>query len=277
MDSNTMKAIIRLLPERTENFFEPFCGGEEMLLHVKAREYYLNVKDEQQCALFKTIKKRRQNFWLALKAACDAFKKVEAHIYGVQDDLLGLAMTYPRKWKNNYSGFVSEVGDVLERIRYSDLFGMTLPDPADFKMELRHQVLDALVMIAETEPEDPVGILLAAMKAAVNEFMTLLYEREDVETGIHLAAMVFVQGRGLEMLQLHQKPIFAERLDAAHIWRYEAPTFLRKCGITKNDFLFVHPPVDYPMEELRTYLKKCPGRWMLVTHKGNEAVIETNY
>ena len=277
MDNNAMKEILRHLPERTGNFFEPFCSGEEMFLRVKAREYYLNVKDEELCALFKTIKKRRQNFWLALQAACDAWKKVEAHIYGVQDDLLNLARAYNRRWKNDYSGFVTEVGDVLERIRYSDLFGMTLPDPADFKMELRHQVLDALVQIAETDPDDATDVMLGAMKNAVNEFMSLLYEREDVETGIHLAAMVYVKGRGRELIQLHQDPAFADKLDAAHIWRYEAPTFLKKCGIIKDDFVFVRPPEGYPMELIRPFLDTCPGKWMLVTRKENETVIEMNY
>ena len=288
-----LKEILPRVPEHIRNFYEPFLENGPLFLNVKADQYYLNAKDEELSGLYKVIKKRRQNFWLTLEAACEAWKKVEAHLFGVQDDLLKLAFQYNRRWKDNYCGFVGEVGDVLERIRYADLFGLTLPDPADFKMELRHQVLDAMVKIAETEPEDDVRVLLTAMKAAVYEFMSLLYEREGMETGVHLAAMVFVKELSIDgefigeevidrkpgslLMQLHKDPAFMEKLDAAHIWRYEAPTFLKKVEITKEDFLFVRPPADYPMDALRAYLDQCPGRWMLVTEYKTQTRIEMNY
>lgn len=288
-----LKEILPRVPEHVRNFYEPFLENGPLFLNVKADQYYLNAKDEELSGLYKVMKKRRQNFWLTLEAACEAWKKVEAHLFGVQDELLELAYRYPRRWKGNYGAFVVEVGRALEIIRYSDLFGLTLPDPADFKMELRHQVLDALVLIAETEPADEVRVLLTAMKAAVYEFMFLLYEREGMETGVHLAAMVFVKELSIDgefggeevidrhpgslLMRLHKDPAFMEKLDAAHIWRYEAPTFLKKVEITRNDFLFVHPPVGYPMDALRAYLDNCPGRWMLVTEHKTQTRIEMNY
>lgn len=316
-----MEQILPLLPQRMENYVQPFLDGGEMFLTVEAKRYFLNGKgDDELQEMYKLIKKRRQNFWLTLQAACDAWKKVEAHLYGVQEDLLRLAFEYPRRWKDAYYAYVCEVTDVLNRVCYWDLFGMALPDPADFRMELKHFVLRAMDTLSEKEPDEEeekdVKVLLTAMKQAVYEFMVELYNREGLETGLHMAAMVFVLELSVEggkiwvkdeaevgktpadwdeqmrptfgdaeiidhqpdgLLELHHDSKFQERMDVTRIWRFEAPTFLRKCGVTKDDFVFVRPPEGYPVELLMPFLDNCPGRWMIATGTGNQLIIEKNY
>ena len=67
-----MEQILPLLPQRMENYVQPFLDGGEMFLTVEAKRYFLNGKgDDELQEMYKLIKKRRQNFWLTLQAACE--------------------------------------------------------------------------------------------------------------------------------------------------------------------------------------------------------------
>ena len=83
--------------------------------------------------------------------------------------------------------------DALKGIWFSDLFTFMIPDQVDFSMELRHQVIEALIRIAEKDmdDEDAVEEILTGMKAAVFYFMSEVYYNPAVDGGIRSAALLF--------------------------------------------------------------------------------------
>ena len=190
---NELSKILPYMPKEIENFYDPFLGSGDVFFSTEADGYYLNEPCPELIEIYKAAKKGRGSMWHTLESACHAWKSVEARIIGVQDELLQLAFDYPRKWHRRYAEFCLEVKDVLKNIWFSDLFTFMIPDPADFCVELRHQVIDALIRISEEDMdgEDAVEEILTGMKAAVFYFMSEVYYNPAVDNGVRSAALIF--------------------------------------------------------------------------------------
>lgn len=287
--------ILPYMPKAIENFYDPFLGNGAVYFATKADGYYLNEPCEELIEIYKAAKKGRRSMWHTLESACHAWKSVEARIIGIQDALLQLAFEYPRKWSRNYAGFCLEVKDALKDIWFSDLFTFMIPDPADFGMELRHQVIEALIHIAEKDmdDEDAVEEVLTGMKAAVFYFMSEVYLNPAVDGGVRCASLIFTSnyaqepglclddtgqyrpefiGRDVirmyldDILSLREDEAFAQKMSHTHFWNVMPSHFLQKNKISYDDFLLMAPQTGGDLAAALQYLKspRCNTRWMLL-------------
>ena len=292
---NELANILPYVPKEIENFYDPFLGNGAVYFASEAGGYYLNEPSAELIEIYKAAKKGRRSMWHTLESACHAWKSVEARVIGVQDELLQLAFEYPRKWERNYAGFCLEVKNALKGIWFSDLFTFMIPDPADFGMELRHQVIEALIHIAEKDmdDEDAVEEILTGMKAAVFYFMSEVYYNPAVDNGIRSAALLFTSHYSKEpgfywddteqnrpdymgpefnrvyldeILALREDEVFAQKLSRTHFWNVMPCHFLQKNKISYDDFLFMAPQTDADRKAAMDYIKspRCNTRWMLV-------------
>lgn len=190
---NELVNILPYVPKEIENFYDPFLGSGAVYFATSADGYYVNESCGELIEIYKAAKKGRRSMWHTLESACHAWKSVEARVIGVQDELLQLAFEYPRKWNRNYPGFCLAVKDVLKVIWFTDLFTFMIPDPTDFGMELKHQVIDAVIHIAEKDmdDEDAIEEILTGMKAAVFYFLSEVYYNPSVDGGIRCATLIF--------------------------------------------------------------------------------------
>lgn len=293
--------ILPYMPKAIENFYDPFLGNGAVYFATKADGYYLNEPCEELIEIYKAAKKGRRSMWHTLESACHAWKSVEARIIGIQDALLQLAIEYPRKWSRNYAGFCLEVKDALKDIWFSDLFTFMIPDPADFGMELRHQVIEALIHIAEKDmdDEDAVEKILTGMKAAVFYFMSEVYYNPAVDNGIRSAVQIFTLNYALEpgfdtddteqyrpefigadvirmylddILAMREDEAFGQKMSHSHFWNVIPSHFLQKNKISYDDFLFMAPQTDSDRKVAMDYIKsaRCNTRWMLLIPEVSE-------
>lgn len=292
---NELEYIRPHLPGDIVNFYDPFVGSGAVYFATEAAgQYFVNDSCEALMEIYKAAKKGRRAMWHTLESACNAWKSVEAHIMGVQDDLLQLAFNYRHRWNKPYADFCLAVKEVMKKVWYSSLFTFVIPDPADFSMELRHQVMEALLLIAEKdlEDEDAVKEILTAMKAAVFYFMVEVYNKPTVDNGVKSGALVFTshyskqEGLSLErpvvpdgeteataqyrpdfagvdvnrvyldeVLALRGDEAFAEKMSRSHIWNVSGKTFLQKNKIISEDFLFMAPQTGEDWVTAIQYIK----------------------
>lgn len=300
---NELANILPYVPTEIENFYDPFLGSGAVFFATEADGYYLNEPSTELIEIYKAAKKGRKSMWHTLESACHAWKSVEARVIGVQDELLQLAFDYPRKWEKRYAEFCLEVKDVLKDIWFSDLFTFAIPDPADFCMELRHQVIDAVVHVAEKDmnDEDAVEEILTGMKAAVFYFMSEVYYNPAVDNGIRSAAMIFTshyskepgfygeypeldEERGDrpeymgaefnrvyldEILAMREDDAFGQKMSHSHFWNVTPSHFLQKNRIGYDDFLLMAPKTDSELTAAMQYIKssRCNTRWMLIVQE----------
>ena len=285
--------ILPYVPKEVENFYDPFLGSGAVYFATDADGYYLNEPCAELIEIYKAAKKGRGCMWHTLESACHAWKSVEARIIGVQDELLQLAFEYSRKWDRRYAEFCLEVKDVLKDIWFSDLFTFMIPDPADFCMELRHQMIDAVVRIAEQDMDDGDAVeeMLTGMKAAVFYFMCAVYGNPAVDNGVRSAALIFIsqyaEEPGIdrdymgaafnrvyldEILAMREDEAFGQKMSHSHFWNGMASHFLQKNKISCGDFLFMAPQTGGELVVALQYIKsaRCNTRWMLVVPEFEE-------
>lgn len=298
-----------LIPEDVENFYDPFLGSGAMYFAVDAKgQYFANEVSEPLVDIYKAVKKGRRGFWHTLESACNAWKSVEARIMGVQDSLLELAFDYRQNRFKSYPVFVAEVKDALKDIWYSDLFTFVIPDPMDFSMELRHKVIEAVMLVAEKDMHEEMAVeeILTAMKDAIFTFMVEVYNNPSVDNSVRSGALAFVlhysKQEGLfyddtsemrpdymgadanrvylnDVLKLRGDEKFQVKMSRSHFWNVGGKIFLQKNKIGKQDFLFMAPPTEEELADAMEYIKspRCVTRWMLLVPDGDGYTMTKNY
>lgn len=290
-----LECILPYVPAEIENFYDPFVGNGALYFAINAgKQYFINDFCPELMEIYKAAKKGRKSMWHTLESACNAWKGVEAHIMGVQDDLLQLSFDYRHRWYKSYADFCLAVKDVMKRVWYSSLFTFVIPDPADFSMELRHQVIDALIRIADKDMEEEEALeeILTAMKAAVFYFMVEVYNKPTVDNGVKSGALAFTshysKQEGIcwdrplvpenepeaavqqrpdfigadvsrtylnDILSMRADEAFIEKMDRSHMWNVTGRTFLQKNKISYDDFLFMAPQEEPDLKTALEYVE----------------------
>ena len=60
--------IIPALPNRIDNYYEPFVGGGAVYFAIDAKKYYINDKSDELIALYEMVKEQNKEFFDKLNA-----------------------------------------------------------------------------------------------------------------------------------------------------------------------------------------------------------------
>ena len=291
-----LELLVQHIPESFENYYDPFLGSGALYFEVEARQYYVNDSCNELMDIYRAAKKGRKGLWHTLDSACSAWKKIEAHILCVQDELIQMAFEWKIGWFKSYTDFALAVKEVMGRIWYSTLFTFTIPDPADFAIEMRHKVIEALLVVADNgmDKDEAVASLLTAMKEAIFNFMVEVYNRPAVDGTVKSGALMFIShySRQLclyyddteemrpdyigadadkvyvsDLMEQKDSEAFVAKMERTHFWNMPARAFLQKNKISYDDFLFLNPQSDDDLSASLAYLHspRCDTHWMLLT------------
>lgn len=189
--------LLQLLPNHFENYYEPFLGGGTMYFAMAGKTCYVNDKCKELMSLYKMMDHREgsaafTNYFGTMAAA---WKKIEAHFLGVVEELEELNERYRLGLYHDYHDFVSTVNKTVDRITYRDIFYRAIPDPTDFRMELRHCVVYEMLRMEKLTDLDDKDIrrnLLFSMRQAIYGFLMDAVNRESADEAIRAAALAFI-------------------------------------------------------------------------------------
>ncbi|MBQ7672959.1 MAG: DNA adenine methylase, partial [Alphaproteobacteria bacterium] len=59
--------IIQNLPQKIDNYFEPFVGGGTVYLNIQAENFFINDKSEELVNLYNSVKEQNNDFFSTLE------------------------------------------------------------------------------------------------------------------------------------------------------------------------------------------------------------------
>ena len=275
---NNLEMLQGMLPHQFENYYEPFLGGGAMYMSMVGKSCHVNDKCPELMNIYKLIGKddgRTVNFFSTIAAA---WKKMEAHFLGVVDDLSEINERNRLGLYRDYRNFVAQVNEIVDRVNYRNIFYRVMPDPPDFKMQLRHCVIYEMLRMEklfDIEDKDIERNLLFAMKLAIYDFLMEVVNREEAEEPVRAAALAFIlnyctdmpfkrdewgqirfpfgpREKAEESLAKKVKMLKSDELKG-HFAKTgfhccDALEFLHVYKPKENDFIFLDPPAEVKKE-----------------------------
>ena len=274
-----VELVKSLMPEQFECYFEPFLGGGAVYFQMEGQTCFVNDKCRELMSIYKYARMESPAFARQFKMMCKGWKNMESLYLGIIDELEEVTLRNQRGGYRDFIHFVQSVNEVVDRIGYSDIFLYTIPDPADFKMEKRHQVIQEIIRmekLGEISDEDMELNLLTALKQSIYSFLVEVSNKNRVDSEIRAAALAFVLNYSADVpfkkLNREYRPTFGGKLIAKkhlsaqvkmlgseqlknHFSRttfgtVDAMTFLKRHAPGVDDFVLLDPPEE---------VKKNPG------------------
>ena len=267
--------LLGMFPHHIKNYYEPFLGGGALYFAMAGKTCYVNDRNRDLMMIYRNAARRDESrFTNYFGTMAAAWKKMEAHFLGVMDELEELTESYRLGLYHDYRDFVGAVNEVVDRVTYRNIFYRIIPDPQDFKMELRHHVIQEIIQMEKWNDQSERDIqhnLLYAMKMGIYGFLTEVVNRESVEEPVRAAGLAFLLNYAADMpfkpdqfgelrppfgvRDLTDKSLaplvkqvksaeFKEHLDRTTFGCDDAMDFLRRFKPKEGDFLFLDPPAE---------------------------------
>ena len=189
-------ALIKsMMPGEFDRYYEPFLGGGAVYFQMEGRNCLVTAKCKELMTLYRFARRESPAFANQFKMMCTAWKKMEAHYMGVADDLADITWRNRMGGYREYMSFVKAVSEVVDRITYSDTFGHVIPDPEDFKMEKRYQMIQEILRmekLVDLDESDVVINIQLALKHSIYSFLTEVLNKKRVDIEIRMAALAFI-------------------------------------------------------------------------------------
>ena len=277
-----------MMPRNFENYYEPFVGGGAMFFSMDGRTCFVNDKCRDLMHIYRLVKKEDKQFLSQFKMMCKAWKDMEVAYLPILEELQEVAIRNANGAYHEFIKLVEDVNALVDQIRYGDIFHYAIPDPVDFKMEKRHQVIQEIVRMerqVELDDEDIEFNLKLALKQSVFAFLTEVLNRKSADSEIRSAALTFILNTSADVpyrkdqfreirLPFGGKKVFdmnlrekVRILTSAKLKRHMERTtlcnmnaleFLKKYEPTADDFVLLDPPDE---------VKKSVGTWCYSTEE----------
>ena len=190
-----VELVKSLMPEQFECYYEPFLGSGAVYFQMEGRTCFVSDKCRELMRIYKYVRMESPAFATQFKMMCSAWKRMDALFLGIADDLVDVAVRSRHGCYRDFIHFVRSVNEIVDRIGYSDVFSHTIPNPADFKMEKRHQVIQEMIRmekLPELSEDEIEENLFTAMKASIFSFLSEVLNNKRVDAEIRTAALAFV-------------------------------------------------------------------------------------
>lgn len=287
-----LKYILPNLPEKFENYYEPFVGGGSVFTAVvNARHYYINDLSEELMSLYDSISKCDKRFfekaslideiWRSIGNFFDTYKEQLLALYeeyrlGAIDGgvLKQKVQSFCEKEAEAISAMVARLSDMHKEVIHSEMRSNI------YRKYLRMKELEA------TKHPLPQSDLLdnieTAIRSAVYMYLRCLYnDGKIVETDESLASALFLFIRNYaysgmfrynssgefnvpyggiaynsklmsKKLAYYASTALQKHFKHTTLFNLDFEQFLRHSRPKKEDFIFLDPPYD---SEFSTYAK----------------------
>ena len=284
-----LKVIIPNLPEKINNFYEPFIGGGAVYFAVSnANNYFINDKSKDLIDLYRNIKSENKNelfnllsetdnYWKKLDVIFYKHKSTLVDIYFAlrQSDDYDIKTTIKHFIDNNISDFINPIQNIFNF------------DLKFYSKELKINLTRKMARMRQLEKEK--GLLsdsdvdvniLTAIKSSFYMYFRMLYNKQEkynIPSSVFSAIYFFIRnytysgmfrynadgefnvpygGIGYNGNSLDKKIKYISgkeiqnRLHKTAIENKDFYDFMKSQSTTENDFIFLDPPYD---TEFSTY------------------------
>ena len=288
--------IIPALPERIENYYEPFVGGGAVYFTVNAKAYYINDKSDELILLYEMVKKQNAEFFDKLRAIEDNWNVISRVVDRHEDALVGIYYNY-KSGKLNKQQLEDKITEfVLANV---DEFNGLLTTSFNYKieefvLELCKSIKNKMVRMHKIEAEkgeliygDVVANIESALKAAFythfrmlmnnraelgisEEFATAIYffirqvcyssmfrYNKDGKFNVPYGGISYNRKSFANKIEYYQNEDVVKHLSDTTIGNMDFYEFMKKYNPKKHDFVFLDPPYD---SEFSTYAKNEFGK-----------------
>ena len=287
--SKELKVIIPNLPEKIDNYYEPFIGGGAVYFAItNAKHYFINDKSKDLIDLYQNIKSENNNELFSILSKMDNYWKTldsvfEKHKIILTNIFISFRNSENYEIKTVVKEFVdNNISDFTNPIQ--DVFGFDLKF---YSKELKVNLTRKMTRMRHLEKEK--GLLsdsdvdvniLTAIKSSFYMYFRMLYnkpEKYNIPSITFSAIYFFIRnytysgmfrynsdgefnvpygGIGYNGNSLDKKIIYISskeiqnRLQNTTIENADFYNFMKSKNTTENDFIFLDPPYD---TEFSTY------------------------
>ena len=268
--------LLDLFPIGIQSYYEPFVGSGSIFFGAVARRYFINDRCKELAELYRAVKGKREKFYQYLECFTGAWMNIDRE-YFLQSDHFISAYKAFRIEQTTFHDMEQEVGALVNRIRYENIFSIRLSDSNyGFNLEKRFQVIRKFLNMSRDERtggEYDDGKILrkirTAMKASVYSYLQEIYNRHSAlddfrvalfyflmsynasgaylldkqrEFSIHYAGEKYNDRRLENRIGELQDSCLREKLGNTYIGGSDYRTFLLRTKPQREDFIFVDPP-----------------------------------
>lgn len=287
-----LKYILPNLPEKFENYYEPFVGGGSVFTAVvSARHYYINDLSEELMSLYDSISKCDKRFFEKASLIDEIWGSIGDFFDTYKEQLLALYEDYrlgaidSEVLKQKVQSFCEKEAEAISAMvaRLSDMHKEVIHS------EMRSNIYRKYLRMKELEEKkhplpqsDLLDNIETAIRSAVYMYLRCLYNDEMiVETDESLASALFLFIRNYaysgmfrynssgefnvpyggiaynskqmsKKLAYYASAALQNHFKHTTLFNLDFEQFLRHLHPKKNDFIFLDPPYD---SEFSTYAK----------------------
>ena len=277
-----LKVIIPNLPEKINNYYEPFIGGGAVYFAVTAKQYFINDKSKDLIDLYQNIKSENNkdffkilqetdNYWKKIDKIFDNHKSTLNNVYFLlrSSDNYDIKTTVNHFIEKNISDFINPV---------QNIFGFDLKF---YSKEMKINLIRKMTRMRQIEKEkgllsdsDVEVNILTALKSSFYMYFRMLYnnqEKYNIPSVVFSAIYFFIRnytysgmfrynangqfnvpyggiGYNGNSLDKKIKYISGEEIQS----KFQKTTmqnkdfydFMKSQNTSENDFIFLDPPYD---------------------------------
>lgn len=187
--------IQEIMPRNYERYYEPFLGGGTVYFSIQGHPCLVNDKCRDLMNIYKYARKESRQFRVLFKMMSAAMKKMDAFYLRIVDDLADITERNRGGCYSDFTRLVADVNEQADRIAYSEIFPYLIPDPDDFKLEKRHNVIQEILRmetLTDLDEEDVNFNILMALKQSVYSFITEVLNKKTIGAEEKAAALAFI-------------------------------------------------------------------------------------
>ncbi len=287
-----LKYILPNIPDKIENYYEPFVGGGAVYFSITAeKNYYINDKSYDLIQLYKNIQDNNDSFFSCLSLIERSWQEIAIFFKQNKDFLYSEFITYRKDdivHNETINQWVSNKDKQLESIIPNDF----KENIKNFKYEVSLNVTRKMKRMLKLEKEKGVLSdediqlnLLTALKSSLYMYYRYLLNNPNyISKSEYCAVYFFIRnfayssmfrynakgefnvpygGIGYNENSLQNKINYmqsqklAEHLEKTTIHCNDFSDFLKDKVFQQNDFIFIDPPYD---TEFSTYDQSCFGQ-----------------
>ena len=287
--SSELKSIIFNLPNKIDNYIEPFLGGGAVYLGISANEYYVNDISEELMLLYRYVKNQDGLFFSELEMIDKNWNQLREIAKQYLSYFYDLFINYRESKINQYEvdkdvhKFVKNLNGELNR----PLFAFEGIDSEIFKDQLRRNLFDKIKRIKKNEVKNQKVLdefdffdnLETAFKSAYYMHFRDLYnsaKKTNISPQRRVAIFFFVREYCFSsMFRFNRKGEFnvpyggisynkksmsmkikyfkskdlISKLTKTTLYTLDFKEFFNSITLSENDFIFLDPPYDTVFSE----------------------------
>ena len=287
--------IREYLPEKYNNFYEPFVGGGSVFMWMEANRYFVNDKSKELASLYNSISAQNDRFFSIVENISQSWKN-ELSFAKRNEKYLKLYLKF-REGDVSRDSLVSTISGYLEKDKgklLSCLSGFFSWHRDIFEKELFVNLCRKLQRMKKLESEkgnmpsgDVYDNIETAFMSALYMYFRALYNDKSLTSAdedLGTALFVFIRnyaysgmfryndkgdfnvpygGIAYNRKLMDKKQVYyrsqpvQERFARTTVYNCDFEEFFSKASPRKDDFIFLDPPYD---SEFSTYARNVFGR-----------------